>query len=247
MRCCGWRVRIARRRSSITLVPRTQCSMKRCAAEPGPTLVIAASMGPGSAEQRAITLHRVRDTLTPIGYSHEPPSPPQRPPCGRQAGSRRADRRRKIRLDVPVAGAAYAGLEVSVIIDLDRDRAREACRTVGWDAGADRANRLHRRRRARDRRRRDGRRGGSDRQSRRRHPACPRRDCGGQACRDGQCRGRRAGRPAAGRGSPQGRRGLFAGLWRPAGADRRNGGLGARDRVSRRRRRQGHKISAGLS
>ena len=26
------------------------------------------------------------------------------------------------------------GLEVSVIIDLDRDRAREACRTVGWDA-----------------------------------------------------------------------------------------------------------------
>src|SRR5438874_10827422 len=26
------------------------------------------------------------------------------------------------------------GLEVSVIVDLDRDRAREACRTVGWDA-----------------------------------------------------------------------------------------------------------------
>src|SRR5689334_20464810 len=25
------------------------------------------------------------------------------------------------------------GLEVSVIVDLDRDRAREACRTVGWD------------------------------------------------------------------------------------------------------------------
>src|SRR3954453_4719210 len=25
------------------------------------------------------------------------------------------------------------GLEVSVIIDLDRNRAREACRTVGWD------------------------------------------------------------------------------------------------------------------
>ena len=36
------------------------------------------------------------------------------------------------------------GLEVSVIVDLDRDRAREACRTVGWDAGADRANSLHR-------------------------------------------------------------------------------------------------------
>src|SRR5256885_8077264 len=25
------------------------------------------------------------------------------------------------------------GLEVPVIIDIDRDRAREACRTVGWD------------------------------------------------------------------------------------------------------------------
>src|SRR5215813_10975554 len=25
------------------------------------------------------------------------------------------------------------GLEVPVIVDLDRDRAREACRTVGWD------------------------------------------------------------------------------------------------------------------
>ena len=36
------------------------------------------------------------------------------------------------------------GLEVSVIVDLDRDRAREACRTVGWDADADRANDLHR-------------------------------------------------------------------------------------------------------
>src|SRR6201995_4621114 len=26
------------------------------------------------------------------------------------------------------------GLEVSVIVDLDPERAREACRTVGWDA-----------------------------------------------------------------------------------------------------------------
>ncbi|MFK4991141.1 Gfo/Idh/MocA family oxidoreductase, partial [Klebsiella pneumoniae] len=25
------------------------------------------------------------------------------------------------------------GLEVPVIVDLDRERAREACRTVGWD------------------------------------------------------------------------------------------------------------------
>ena len=27
------------------------------------------------------------------------------------------------------------GLEVPVIVDLDPERAREACRTVGWDAG----------------------------------------------------------------------------------------------------------------
>jgi hypothetical protein len=40
---------------------------------------------------------------------HEPSSSAQRPPRGRKTGSRRADRRRKIRLDVSVAGAVYAG------------------------------------------------------------------------------------------------------------------------------------------
>ena len=139
------------------------------------------------------------------------------------------------------------GLEVPVIVDLDPDRAREACRTVGWDAERIAAHHLHRRWRARDRGRRDGRGRRGHRQSRRRHSTRPRGDRGRQACRHGQCRGRRAGRAAAGRGSAQGRRGLFAGLWRPAGADRRDGGLGARDRLSRRRRRQGHQISAGLS
>ena len=139
------------------------------------------------------------------------------------------------------------GLEVSVIVDLDRDRAREACRTVGWDA-----ERIARTAFTDDgaraiARRRDGRRGRGHRQSRRRHPPCPRGDCGGQARRHGQCRGRRAGGPVAGGRGAQGGRGLFAGLWRPAGADRRDGGLGARDRLSRRRRRQGHQISAGLS
>ena len=39
------------------------------------------------------------------------------------------------------------GLEVPVIVDLDPERAREACRTVGWDARPDRGDRLHRRRR----------------------------------------------------------------------------------------------------
>ena len=35
-----------------------------------------------------------------------------------------------------------AGLEVSVIADLDPERARAACRTVGWDARADRGERV---------------------------------------------------------------------------------------------------------
>src|SRR5882724_13633502 len=40
---------------------------------------------------------------------HESSSPPQRPPHGGKTGPRRTDRRRQVRLDVPVAGAAYAG------------------------------------------------------------------------------------------------------------------------------------------
>ena len=84
------------------------------------------------------------DTLNLIGFPHEPPSPPQRPPA---AG-------KPVRVALIGAGKFGSmflsqvphtpGLEVSVIIDLDRDRAREACRTVGWDADADRANGLHR-------------------------------------------------------------------------------------------------------
>ena len=42
------------------------------------------------------------------------------------------------------------GLEVPVIVDLDPDRAREACRTVGWDADRIAATDLHGRRREGD-------------------------------------------------------------------------------------------------
>ena len=72
---------------------------------------------------------------------HEPPSPPQRARGRRQAGSRRADRRRQIRLDVPVAGAAYAG-PGSVRDRRSRSRSRPRSlphRRLG--RGADRANR----------------------------------------------------------------------------------------------------------
>ena len=174
-------------------------------------------------------------------------SSPQCPRCCRQARSRRPDRRRQIRLDVSVAGAAHTGAGGACH---HRYRPRPRPRGVphrGLGRGPDRSDCLHRRRRARHRRRRNGRDRGSHRQPRGRHPARPRGDRRRQAYRHGQCRGRRAGGPAAGGGSAQGRRGLFAGLWRPAGTDIRDGRLGPGDRLSRRRRRQGHKIPAGLS
>ena len=185
--------------------------------------------------------------MTEIGSPlHEPASPPQRPLCRRQTGPRRADRRGKIRLDVPVAGAAYAGAGSA-----RHRRSRSGARARGlphrrlgrWP---DRGDQLHRRRRQGGHGRYRSDRGG-DRQSRGRDQARARGDRRGQAYRDGQCRGRRAGGAAARGGSAPGRRGLFAGLWRPAGADRRDGGLGARHRISRGRRRQGHKIPADLS
>jgi predicted homoserine dehydrogenase-like protein len=55
-----------------------------------------------------------------------------------QAGPRRADRRRKIRLDVSGAGAVDRGLEVAVIADLDPERAK---RPAGMSAGIPRASR----------------------------------------------------------------------------------------------------------
>ena len=173
-------------------------------------------------------------------------SPPQRPPRRRKTRARRVDRRRQVRLDVPVASAAHAGVRGA----RDRRSRSGACarglphRRLG--PGSHRCDDVHRRRRQGDRGQyRSG--GGSDRQSGRRHPARPRSDRERQTYRDGQCRGRRAGGTVARGGSAKGRRGLFARLWRPAGADRRDGRLGARDRLSRRRRRQGHQISAGLS
>src|SRR6478735_4714565 len=65
--------------------------------------------------------------------SHESDAQARRPPRGGEARARGADRRRQVRLDVPVAGAAYRGARVAVIADLDPERARAACRNVGWD------------------------------------------------------------------------------------------------------------------
>ena len=89
------------------------------------------------------------------------------------------------------------GLEVPLIVDLDRDRAREACRTVGWDEARIAATTFTD----------DGLRaiaGGAIEVvvEATGNPAVGIRHaraaiCGRQACRDGQCRGRRAGRAAA--------------------------------------------------
>ena len=138
------------------------------------------------------------------------------------------------------------GLEVPVIVDRDVERARDACRTVGWDAARIAATTFtdDGARATSDPDRGDR---GSHRQPRGRHQPRARGDCRRQAHRHGQCRGRRAGGTAAGGGSPQRRRRLFAGLWRPARIDCRDGGLGAGYRVSRRRRRQGDEVPARLS
>ena len=86
-----------------------------------------------------------------------------------------------------------------------------------------------------------------DRRSRRRHPLRDEGDRERQAHRDGQCRGGRRRRPDPGAQGAAGRRGLFAGLGRPAGADRRSRRLGACGRIQGRRRRQGHALSPDLS
>ena len=138
------------------------------------------------------------------------------------------------------------GLEVPVIVDLDPERAREACRTVGWDAGRIAATTFTA----------DAAKATSDNieviVEATGNPAV-----GIRHARAAIAAGKHivmvnveadvlAG-PLLAEEARQRRRGLFAGLWRPAGAHRRDGGLGARHRLSRRRRRQGHQIPAGLS
>ena len=81
----------------------------------------------------------------------------------------------------------------------------------------------------------------------RRHRACARRDRGRQAHRHGQCRGRRAGRAAAGgRGA---RRRASSTRW-PTATSRRwspRWSTGRAPPASRRRGRQGHQVPARLS
>ena len=141
-----------------------------------------------------------------------------------------------------------AGLEVSVIADLDPERARAACRTGWLGRAAHRAHpfcRLGRRSCAPIPRSR----------SSSRRPARP--PAGIAHARAAIAAGRHivmvnveadvlAGPLLAEEARARGRR-LFARLWRPAGVDLRAGRLGARLRLRGRRRRQGHQIPARLS
>ena len=142
---------------------------------------------------------------------------------------------------------SITGLDIAVIADLDPERAKAACRTVGWDAA--RIARTRFAERGRDA-------CGDERvevvveatgDPARRHRPRARSDRGEKTYRHGQCRSRRARRRLARTEGPRRRRDLFHGLRRSAGADCRNGRLGARGGLQRRGGGQGHQISAGLS
>ena len=102
------------------------------------------------------------------------------------------------------------GLEVAVIADLDPERAKLACKTVGWDASRIARIAFCRRRPRRHCRRACRCRDRGDRQPECRHCACARGVRGAQEYRHGQCRGRCAGRPIARAQGARGRRDLFA-------------------------------------
>ena len=121
------------------------------------------------------------------------------------------------------------GLHIPAIVDLVRDGA-SVVSPVGWHGAENRALEIHHRWRRCDH--------AADIEvvvDATGHPAAGIRHAlaaiAAGAHRHGQRRGRRAGRPAARGRSAQGRHRLFAGLWRSAGADLRNGRLGARRRL----------------
>ena len=134
------------------------------------------------------------------------------------------------------------GVHLLGIADLSPDGARANLARVGWEPQRTRRHVAGRRAEARQHahRRRlaragqppgGGRGGGMHRPPDRRGRTLPGRLCAGQACRQRHGRGRRLLRAAAGAACGRGRRGLFAGLRRPAGADLRPGGLGAHLRL----------------
>ncbi len=149
----------------------------------------------------------------------------------RAPGSGLPDRRRQVRLDVPLPGPDHARAG-------SRGHRRPCAGPGARGVPARRLGRgtplryaLHRRHAVRHRRERRGGRRGGDRPCPGRHRPRAARDRPGQAHRDGERGGRRARRSSAGAPSGARGRGLFPRLWRPAGTDLRAGRLGARLRL----------------
>src|SRR6202048_1928455 len=133
MRWSGWRVHIARRRSRTPLSC-PDAAQRSCGAPliRGPR--ISSPMGPGSAEQReercTASGTRLISTGSPSMNLHD-------------LLNARVAAGKPVRVALIGAGKFGSmflsqvphtpGLEVPVIVDLDPQRAREACRTVGWD------------------------------------------------------------------------------------------------------------------
>src|SRR6266508_1587353 len=142
-RCCGWRVPIARRRSSLT---RAEPSGPSC-----PALCRASTSWPHRRRRWPGHLARRRASRFCPAMTRKYTTRSQ---AISLAGSIPMNLHRLLNarlaagkpVGVALIGAGKfgsmflsqvphtPGLEVSVIVDLDRDRAREACRTVGWDA-----------------------------------------------------------------------------------------------------------------
>src|ERR1700730_15658809 len=133
MRWSGWRVHIARRRSRTPLSC-PDAAQRSCGAPliRGPR--ISSPLGPGSAEQReercTASGTRLISTGSPSMNLHD-------------LLNARVAAGKPVRVALIGAGKFGSmflsqvphtpGLEVPVIVDLDPQRAREACRTVGWD------------------------------------------------------------------------------------------------------------------
>ena len=164
----------------------------------------------------------------------------------RPPGAGRAHRGRQVRLDVPRPGA----LDRRARGDRHRGpRSGPRPRRVphrGLERRPPRPHALHRRCDGSAALRRRGRGGRSDGRPRGGNLPRPRRVRERQAHRDGERRGGRPRRTAAGGGGARRRCRLHHGLRRPARAHLRDGGVGAGERLRRGGRGQGHQVPAVL-
>ena len=241
---------------NITPFPRKIVYLTLCAVS---TTTSASSPGPsGSRIATSRRSSRVADDCAAASYARAhrvaAESRSRREPDAQAAA--RAAAGRPVRVGLIGAGKfgsmflaqvpTIPGLEVAVIADLDPERAREACRARRLGRGADRADTAftdcgpsacaRRRRRGGGRGDRQARRPGS----RTRSPAI---DAGKHIVMVNVEADVLAG-PLLAAKAARARRRLLDGLRRPAGADRRDGRLGARGGLRGGGGRQGHQVPA---